>query len=225
MKNNTKKTRNKAKTRTKKMNGGGMFDFFSKPQPVDENAQAIDNTKIKNKPQASDGPTVSYKDKALNVATGAFDMVKSGFSGITSGVASLGQFFVHDPNAVPKPKPLSKTEVFIGTETTDYKHPLDHTNIGQTNVYKKSNSTNVDAIKGVDNFLSRMQEEILNSSEKEPILIKTPEELFKNKDTEKRLAVFYPLNDKTNKDVAKKGGKKSKRKTRKDKNSKNAKNK
>lgn len=224
MKNNTKKTRNKAKTRTKKMNGGGMFDFFSKPKPVDENTQAFDNTKIKNKPQPGDGVTVSYTDKAKNAATGAFDMVKSGFSGITSGVASLGHFFVHDPNAVPKPKPLPKTEVYMGTETTDYKHPLDGTNVGQTNVYKKSNSTNVDAIKSVDNFISRMQEEILNSSEKDPLQVKTPEELLKNKDTEKRLAVFHPLNDKTNKDVAKKGGK-VKRKTRKHKIAKSQKNK
>jgi hypothetical protein len=210
MKKTTKKNRNKAKT-SKSMKGGGIFDYFypKKPEDVDMDQSAIGIANIKNKPESSDGNTESYKDKALNAATSAFDMLKSGFSGLTSGITSLSHLFVHDPNAVPKPKPLGKTEVFIGTETTDYKHPLDGTNIGQTSVYKKTNSTNVDSVKSVDNFLSRMQQEILNSSEKDPVQIKSPEELFKNKDTEKRLGVFHALNDKS------KGGKKSKCKTRK----------
>lgn len=218
MKKTTKKNRNKAKAKTSKsMKGGGFFDYFSTAKPNADNidTQAFDKAKIKDKPQPSDGATESYKDKALNAATGAFNMLKNGFSGVTSGITSLGHLFVHDPNAVQKPKPLGKTEVFIGTETTDYKHPLDGTNVGQTSVYKKTNSTNVDSVKSVDNFLSRMQQEILNSSQKDPLQIKSPEELFKNKDTEKRLGVFHPLNDKTDTGDAKKGGKKSKRKTRK----------
>jgi hypothetical protein len=112
----------------------------------------------------------------------------------------------------------------MATETTDYKHPLDGTNVGQTNVYKKTNSVNVDSIKSVDNFISRVQEELLNSSEKDSSLVKTPEQLFKNKDTEKRLAVFHPLSDKTDTSEDKKGGK-SRRKTRKHKIVKSRKNK
>jgi hypothetical protein len=220
MKNTRKKNGNKTRTRTKKMKGGFSFNLFGKSKPIDvnENEQAIDKTKIKNKPTPKDGIAslngiASLKDKAKNAATGAFDMLKNGFSGLTSGMTSLGHFFVHDPNAVPIPKPLSKTEIYMGTETTDYKHPLDGTNIGQINVYKKNNSVNVDSIKSADNFLSRMQEDVLNSSEKDPLLVKPPEQLYKNKDTEKRLAVFYPLSDKS------KGGK-SRRKTRKHKNAK-----
>jgi hypothetical protein len=213
MKNTTKRNRNKSKSKSKTMKGGGILDYFYTKKP---NADNI----TKDKPEPSDGATESYKDKALNAATSAFNMLKNGFSGVTSGITSLGHLFVHDPNAVPKPKPLPKTEVYMGTETTDYKHPLDGTNVGQINVYKKNNSVNVDSIKSVDNFISRMQEEILNSSEKDLVQIKSPEELFKNKDTEKRLGVFHPLNDKTNDGIVKKGGKKSKRKTRKHKNAK-----
>ena len=212
-KKTTKKNRNKAKT-SKSMKGGGIFDlFYKKSEDVDMN-----KPDIKNKPESSDGNTESYKDKALNAATSALDMLKSGFSGLTSGITSLSHLFVHDPNAVQKPKPLPKTEVYMGTETTDYKHPLDGTNVGQINVYKKNNSVNVDSIKSVDNFISRVQEELLNSSEKDPLQVKTPEQLFKNKDTEKRLAVFHPLSDKS------KGGK-IKRKTRKHKIAKSQKNK
>jgi hypothetical protein len=212
MKNTRKKNRNKAKSKTMKtMKGGGIFDYFSSVEaeiPVTSPVNRIEDD--------NDKKDVSYKDKALNAATGAFDMLKSGFSGLTSGITSLGHFFVHDPNAVPKPKLLPKTEVYMGTETTDYKHPLDGTNVGQINVYKKNNSANVDSIKSVDNFISRVQEELLNSSEKDPLQVKTPEQLFKNKDTEKRLAVFHPLSDKTDTGEAKKGGK-IKRKTRKQK--------
>jgi hypothetical protein len=203
MKNTRKKNRNKAKSKTMKtMKGGGIFDYFYPKKPQAHVNRIEDD--------------VSYKDKALNLATGAFGMLKNGFSGLTSGITSLGHLFVHDPNAASKPKLLPKTEVYMGTETTDYKHPLDGTNVGQINVYKKNNSANVDSIKSVDNFISRVQEELLNSSEKDPLQVKTPEQLFKNKDTEKRLAVFHPLSDKTDTGEAKKGGK-IKRKTRKQK--------
>ena len=168
MKNTRKKNRNKAKSKTMKtMKGGGIFDYFSTAKPENIDAQAFGKDTIRDKPKPGDGISASYKDKALNVATGAFGMLKSGFSGLTSGITSLGHFFVHDPNAVPKPKLLPKTEVYMGTETTDYKHPLDGTNVGQINVYKKNNSVNVDSIKSVDNFISRVQEELLNSSEKD----------------------------------------------------------
>jgi hypothetical protein len=143
----------------------------------------------------------------------------SGITSISKGLFSGISILFHDPNAAKASTTLPKTEVFMSTQTTDYKHPLDGTNVGQINVYKNSNSKSVDAIKSADNFLSRMQEEILNSSEKDPLKVKTAEQLFKNKDTEKRLAVFYSLNDKTNKDGSKKGGK-AKRNTRKRKNAK-----
>ena len=167
------------------------------------------------------------KDVGTTVKEGFFSGINSiisNGSAISSSLASLAKTLIYDPNAVPKPKPLPKTEVVMGTETTDYKHPLDGTNVGQINVYKKNNSTNVDSIKSVDNFISRMQEELLNSSEKDPLQVKTPEQLFKNKDTEKRLAVFHPLSDKS-KGAINTGGKKSKRKTRKHKIAKLQKNK
>jgi hypothetical protein len=140
--------------------------------------------------------------------------IVSGISSISKGIVSgIGTLF-HDPNAKPKPKHVPKIEVFMGTETTDYKHPLDGTNVGDTYVYKSTNSPIIDSIKGVDNFMSRMQEDVLNSSEKDPLQIKKPEKLFKNKDTKKRLAVFHPLNDRSINAVIKKGGK-AKRNTQK----------
>ena len=198
------------------------------PKEID----TIDDAEYESAINAKDNRT-SYqkaKDIGSTVKDGFFSGINSiitNGSAISGSLASLAKTLIYDPNAVPKPKPLPKTEIYMGTETTDYKHPLDGTNIGQINVFKKNNSVNVDSIKSVDNFISRVQEELLNSSEKNPSLVKTAEQLFKNKDTEKRVAVFHPLNDKAetgdtsdaDTSDAKKGGN-SRRKTRKYKNAK-----
>ena len=176
------------------------------PDEIEEITQEDLNSAIDAKEKRT---TYESIKNALTTDKGFISGIASISKGIVSGIGTL----FHDPNALPKPKHVPKTEIYMGTETTDYKHPLDGTNIGDTYVYKKTNSPIIDSIKGVDNFMSRMQEDVLNSSEKETVQIKKPEQLFKNKDIEKRLAVFYPLNDRSIKAVIKKGGKKYKCKT------------
>ena len=203
-----------------------VFDQLKlKPEDhiLPEEIEVIDEAEYESAINAKDNRTgyQTAKDVGTTVKDGFFSGINSiitNGSAISSSLASLAKNLIYDPNAASKPKPLPKTEVYMATETTDYKHPLDGTNVGQINVYKKNNSVNVDSIKSVDNFISRVQEELLNSSEKDPLLVKTPEQLFKNKDTEKRLAVFHPLSDKSN-------GGKIKRKTRKHKIAKSQKNK
>ena len=120
--------------------------------------------------------------------------VVSAFSGITSAVSSGANFLTAQPSGPTPPKPLPKTEIFIDTETTPYLN-IDKTHIGQTSVYKKTNSGATDSIKSAENFLSRLQKSILNDAEKDPAEVKKYEEMFK--DTSKRVTTLYPLKDNT----------------------------
>jgi len=130
-------------------------------------------------------------------------------SGTTSGLSSLVSNAASGLTANNTISPPKKTEVHIATEITPYKHWVDGTRVGVTSVYKNTGSTLKDSVKSADNFLFRIQKELLNNSQKNPEDVISSENLFKDSDTDNRVAVLYPLNDKRGG-----GGKKSKKKKR-----------